>query len=124
MDLGTFSVSLSVADLAKSRAFYETLGFRAVGGDEEHGYLILRNGDAVVGLFHGMFEGNVLTFNPGWSGPHQEVEGPFPDIREIAARLEEEGLALVTRELPEGGGPGHVALVDPDGNAILIDQHR
>jgi catechol 2,3-dioxygenase-like lactoylglutathione lyase family enzyme len=124
MELGTFSVSLSDEDLGRSRTFYEALGFEAVGGDPEHGYVMLRNGDAVIGLFQGMFEGNILTFNPGWSGPHEEVDGAFPDVREIAARLEEAGVALTARELPDEGGPGHVALVDPDGNAILIDQHR
>jgi len=124
MELGTFSVSLSVEDLATSRTFYETLGFEVVGGSEEHRYLILRNGTSVIGLFQGFFEGNVLTFNPGWAGPHEEVEGDFMDVREIARKLEDAGVELTTRELPEESGPAHVALLDPDGNAILIDQHR
>ena len=123
MQLGAFSVSLSVSDLARSRAFYETLGFEVTGGDAEHGWLILVNGPAVVGLFQGMFQGNILTFNPGWSGPHEEAE-EFDDVREIAARLEAAGIAFTDSNLPPGGGPGHVSFVDPDGNAVLIDQHR
>lgn len=124
MELGAFSVSLNVKDLGRSRTFYEALGFEVVGGVEEHGYLIVQNGDAVVGLFQGMFEGNILTFNPGWAGPHEEVPGAFADVREIAQRLEAAGIELTARNLPEEGGPGHVSLMDPDGNAILIDQHR
>ena len=123
MELGAFSVSLSVKDLGQSRAFYEKLGFEATGGDGEH-YLIMVNGSTVVGLFQGLFEGNILTFNPGWSGPHEESPDGFTDVREIATRLEEEGVELTTKVLPEAPGPAHVALVDPDGNAILIDQHR
>lgn len=123
MNLGAFSVSLAVEDLTRSRSFYETLGFEVTGGDPDHGYLILVNGDTTIGLFQGMFEENILTFNPGWSGPGREAED-FTDVREIAARLEEAGIELTARELPEGGGPGHVAFADPDGNPILIDQHR
>lgn len=123
MDLGAFSISLAVEDLARSRAFYETLGFEVTGGDPEHGYLILVNGRSVVGLFHGMFEQNILTFNPGWSGPGEEA-AEFMDVREIARRLEAAGIEFTASELPESGGPGHVAFVDPDGNPVLIDQHR
>ncbi|MGZ9809240.1 VOC family protein [Pseudoroseicyclus sp. H15] len=122
MELGAFSVSLAVKDLAKSRAFYEALGFRAAHGDGEH-FLILRSGAATIGLFQGMFEGNILTFNPGWTADGEEVD-PFTDIRDIQARLKDAGLELTTQTDPEGTGPGHVALVDPDGNSILIDQHR
>ncbi len=124
MELGTFSVSLSVEELGRSRVFYETLGFEVVGGAEEHRYLILQNGDALVGLFQGFFEGNVLTFNPGWSGPHQEVEGDFTDVREIAAELKEAGLELAREELDGEAGPGSFVVMDPDGNPILVDQHR
>lgn len=123
MELGAFSVSLAVEDLGRSRAFYETLGFEVTGGDPDHGYLILVNGRTVVGLFQGMFEENILTFNPGWNGPGQEADS-FMDVRDIAARLEEAGVEFTDRNLPEGGGPGHVAFADPDGNPILIDQHR
>lgn len=123
MELGAFSVSLVVEDLGRSRAFYETLGFEVTGGDPDHGYLILVNGSTVLGLFQGMFEENILTFNPGWNGPGQEADS-FMDVREIAARLEETGVEFTDRNLPEGGGPGHVAFTDPDGNPILIDQHR
>lgn len=124
MELGVFSVSLTVKDLAVSRAFYEKLGFRVTGGDPAHHYLIMVNGSTVVGLFQGMFERNILTFNPGWDGPHAPVEGDFTDVREIAARLEAAGVELTAKELPEGGGPAHIAFVDPDGNPILVDQHR
>ena len=124
MELGTFSVSLAVKDLAASRAFYETLGFEQVGGSEEHSYLILQNGGAVIGLFHGFFEGHILTFNPGWSGPHEEVEGDFTDVRAIARTLEEAGIELATKQLDGEEGPASFAVMDPDGNAILVDQHR
>lgn len=123
MDLGAFSISLAVEDLARSRSFYEKLGFEVTGGDPEQGYLILVNGSTTIGLFQGMFEENILTFNPGWEGPGAEAES-FTDVREIAERLEAAGVQLTARELPEGGGPGHVAFADPDGNPILIDQHR
>lgn len=123
MNLGAFSVSLAVKDLAASRAFYETLGFAAMGGgDESHGYLIMKNGDHVIGLFQGMFEGNILTFNPGWDQNATEVN-PFTDVREIAKSLKAAGHDLSTE--PEGdSGPASLTLTDPDGNAILIDQHR
>lgn len=124
MELGVFSVSLTVKDLAVSRAFYEKLGFQVTGGDPAHNYLILVNGSTVIGLFQGMFDKNILTFNPGWNGPHAPAEGDFTDVREIARRLEESGVQLTTRELPEGGGPAHITLEDPDGNPILFDQHR
>lgn len=124
MELGTFSVSLSVEDLGRSRAFYETLGFQVVGGAEEHRYLILQNGETVLGLFQGFFEGNILTFNPGWSGPHEEVEGDFTDVRELARRAEAAGLELTSKQLDDDSGPGSFVVVDPDGNPLLVDQHR
>lgn len=124
MDLGVFSVSLAVKDLEASRTFYEKLGFVVTGGDPAHKYLILVNGRTVVGLFEGMFERNILTFNPGWIGPHEEAPEGFTDVREIAAHLEGVGVELSARELPEEGGPGHITFTDPDGNPILIDQHR
>ncbi len=124
MELGAFSISLTVQDLSASRAFYEKLGFEVTGGGEEHHYLILMNGSTVIGLFQGMFDRNILTFNPGWVGPHEEAEDGFQDVREIAEKLQAEGIELTDSNLPEGGGPGHVAFLDPDGNPILIDQHR
>lgn len=125
MNLGAFSVSLTVRDLATSRAFYEKLGFEVTGGSEEYKYLILVNGSTVIGLFQGMFEKNILTFNPGWNGPHAEAsDDEFTDVRELARELEAAGITLTTKDLPEEGGPGHVTLEDPDGNPILIDQHR
>jgi catechol 2,3-dioxygenase-like lactoylglutathione lyase family enzyme len=123
MQLGAFSISLSVKDIAASRAFYEALGFTTMGGDQAQGWLILKNGPAVIGLFQGMFEGNLLTFNPGWDGEAKEVD-PFVDVREIQARLEANGIPLTTRTDPDGRGVAHITLVDPDGNNILIDQHR
>lgn len=123
MQLGAFSISLSVKDIAKSRAFYEALGFSTMGGDQAQGWLILKNGPAIVGLFQGMFQGNLLTFNPGWDGDAKNVD-PFTDVREIQARLDAAGIELTARTDPDGRGIGHITLVDPDGNAILIDQHR
>lgn len=122
LPLGTFSVSLSVKDLNKSRAFYEKLGFEALGGDPAQGWQILRNGTTTLGLFQGMFQGNLLTFNPGWSIDGQHPER-FPDVRDIQAKLDDDGVALTTRAEPNGKGPASITLVDPDGNVILIDQH-
>jgi catechol 2,3-dioxygenase-like lactoylglutathione lyase family enzyme len=124
MDLGAFSASLAVKDLAASRAFYEKLGFAVTGGDPAYNYLIMVNGRTVIGLFQGMFDKNILTFNPGWSGPFEEMPAGFTDVREIARQLTEQGITFSAQALPEGGGPGHIALADPDGNPILIDQHR
>ncbi|KMW60491.1 Glyoxalase/bleomycin resistance protein/dioxygenase precursor [Candidatus Rhodobacter oscarellae] len=123
LDLGAFSVSLAVKDLEASRKFYAALGFEGMGGDAEHGYLILKNGAHIIGLFQGMFEGNILTFNPGWDQSAQETE-TFTDVRKIQARLKAEGLGLETEADPNGTGPASLTLRDPDGNAILIDQHR
>lgn len=123
MQLGAFSISLAVKDLAASRAFYEALGFTVMHGEEAQGWLIMKNGPARIGLFQGMFAGNILTFNPGWDADARPVD-PFMDVREIQARLEGRGVTLTGRTDPEGGGVGHLTLVDPDGNAILIDQHR
>ncbi len=122
LPLGAFSVSLSVKDLAASRAFYEKLGFEAVGGEAAQGWQIVRNGATTIGLFQGMFQGNLLTFNPGWSvdGRHPE---DFPDVRELQAKLERDGLALTVRADPDGAGPASITLSDPDGNVVLIDQH-
>ena len=123
MNLGAFSVSLSVKDLSTSKTFYEALGFEAFGGDPDQGWLMLRNGDHVIGLFQGMFEGNVMTFNPGWDQQAQETS-EFTDVRSIQSALESAGLELATRVEEGTSGPGSVMLQDPDGNQILIDQHR
>lgn len=122
LELGAFSVSLSVADLARSRAFYESLGFEVVGGDADENWLILKNGRTTIGLFHGMFEGNLLTFNPGLTDRMERLEA-YRDVREIQAALEGAGIELQTRVEPgDDQGAASITLVDPDGNAILIDQ--
>lgn len=124
MDLGAFSISLTVADLAASKAFYEKLGFTATGGEEADGWLIMVNQPAVIGLFSGMFDKNILTFNPGMVLGGEQPE-TFTDVREIQAKLEAAGLELQEQVDPESSdGPGHLTLLDPDGNPILIDQHR
>ncbi|MBA2665803.1 MAG: VOC family protein [Trueperaceae bacterium] len=122
MHLGAFSISLAVKDIAISKAFYEKLGFTVFGGDEEQRWLIMKNGTALVGLFQGMFTGNMLTFNPGWDSDATELPD-FMDVREVQARLKEQGVELEQEVDPTTTGPAHAALVDPDGNAILIDQH-
>jgi len=122
MKLGAFSASLSVKDLATSKTFYETLGFTQFAGSLEHKYLIMKNDNALVGLFQGMFEGNILTFNPGWDESAQKVE-PFDDVRDIQKHLKNNGLALMTEVDESTSGKGSFMLQDPDGNMILIDQH-
>lgn len=121
MELGAFSVSLSVTDLARSRAFYGKLGFEPAGGDGES-YLIMKNGLTTIGLFQGMFEGNILTFNPGLTDRMERLE-EYLDVRRIQERLEEAGVEFIERVDPATeSGPGHLTIVDPDGNPILIDQ--
>jgi lactoylglutathione lyase len=122
MDLGAFSISLSVQDLAASRAFYEQLGFTATLGDPTQNWLILRNGQHVIGLFQGLFPRNILTFNPGWTQQATPTDH-FLDIREIQQRLHASGLTLDTQADPTSTGPASLLLTDPDGNPILIDQH-
>jgi catechol 2,3-dioxygenase-like lactoylglutathione lyase family enzyme len=119
--IGAFSISLAVSDLAASRAFYEALGFSVTGGQQDEGWLILVNGEAVVGLFSGHVERNTLTFTPRMDN-RMQPRPEWPDVREIQARLEAAGLALETRTDPNGEGPGHITLIDPDGNPVLIDQ--
>jgi catechol 2,3-dioxygenase-like lactoylglutathione lyase family enzyme len=123
MELGAFSVSLAVKDLEASRAFYEALGFTAFHGDAAQGWLILRNDDAVIGLFQGMFERNILTFNPGWDTNAQPTE-TFTDVREIQRRLQAAGIPLDQEADETTTGPASVMLADPDGNPVLLDQHR
>lgn len=122
MELGNFSVSLAVKNIAHSRAFYEKLGFTIFGGNQEQNWLIMKNGSTVIGLFQGMFEGNLLTFNPGWDSDAQELPS-FVDVREIQRRLKSQGVALSQEADETTTGPAHLSLVDPDGNQILIDQH-
>lgn len=126
MKLGAFSISLTVKDLAVSRDFYAKLGFTKKGGDEKRNYLILHNGPTVIGLFQGMFEENILTFNPGWDQEAAEVN-PFTDVRKLQATLKEKGITPVKpidAEALEKSGPASFVITDPDGNTILIDQHR
>ncbi len=120
--LGAFSISLAVRDLQASRDFYEKLDFAVVGGDPAHNWLILRNGTVTLGLFKGMFERNMLTFNPGWDAQAQAVEA-FTDVREHQRRLKAQGVTLMTEADENSQGPASVVLVDPDGNPVLIDQH-
>lgn len=123
MDLGAFSVSLTVRDLAASRSFYEKLGFSVFGGDADQGWLILHNGDHVIGLFHGMFDRNMLTFNPGWDNSAQDLD-EFTDIRVLQRRLKDAGVEFEIEVDESGSGPGSFMLIDPDGNPVLFDQHR
>ena len=123
MQLGHFSISLTVKDIAASRAFYEKLGFRVTGGEQEQGWLILQNDDkSTIGLFHGMFERNILTFNPGWDANAKRLE-EFTDVREIQRHLKEQGLVPITEADDSTAGPASLTLEDPDGNPVLIDQH-
>jgi catechol 2,3-dioxygenase-like lactoylglutathione lyase family enzyme len=123
MDLGAFSVSLAVKDLATSKAFYEKLGFGAFHGDAAQGWLIMKNGNAVIGLFQGMFERNILTFNPGWDQAAQPVD-PFTDIRRLQGQLRESGVPFDQQADESTTGPASFLISDPDGNPILVDQHR
>lgn len=123
MQLGAFSVSLAVKDIHASWAFYEKLGFTRMGGNIDQKWLILRNGTTLIGLFQGMFEKNLLTFNPGWDQDAKEVN-PFTDVRELQRRIKEAGIVPVTAADKSTSGPAHFVITDPDGNAILVDQHR
>lgn len=123
MDLGAFSVSLAVKDLEASRRFYEALGFEAFGGQEDQHWLIMKNGDHLIGLFQGMFEQNIMTFNPGWTQSAAEKD-PFLDVRDIQTRLKESGVVLDSHADESTMGPASIMLSDPDGNQILVDQHR
>ncbi|MEA2025250.1 MAG: VOC family protein [Chloroflexota bacterium] len=122
MPLGAFSVSLAVKDLSASRGFYQKLGFAVVGGEAEQGWLILRSGTTTVGLFQGMFERNILTFNPGWDENAEPLD-EYVDIRELQRRLEAQGVDFESRADESTTGPVSFIVVDPDGNPILVDQH-
>ena len=122
MELGAFSVSLAVKDIAASKAFYEKLGFAEFAGDMTQNWLILKNGSHVIGLFQGMFERNILTFNPGWDADARKLP-EFTDIRELQRELEARGVAIATEADESTSGPASFVLADPDGNTILFDQH-
>jgi len=123
LKLGVFSMSLSVKDLNVSKEFYENLGFTLFAGGMEQNYLIMKNGNALIGLFHGMFEGNILTFNPGWDENANNID-KFDDVREIQKLLKNKNIKLTTEADENTTGPASIMLTDPDGNVILIDQHR
>ncbi len=122
MHLGAFSISLTVKDLQVSKDFYEKLGFVTYGGKLEHKYLIMKNGETLIGLFEGMFEENILTFNPGWNQNADTLKN-YTDVREIQDELKAKGIELTLEADKNTEGPAHITLFDPDGNAILIDQH-
>jgi len=122
MQLGAFSISLAVKDIEASKQFYEKFGFKAFAGDQAHGWLILKNGNHVIGLFHGMFEKNILTFNPGWDQNAQKVD-TFTDVRALQRQLKAQGVTLVSEADENTTGPASFIAVDPDGNSILVDQH-
>ena len=122
MELGAFSVSLSVKDLKVSKEFYENLGFSIFAGKMESNYLIMKNGDTIIGLFQGMFENNILTFNPGWDANAKELDS-YVDVREIQNELKQKGVPLVREADESTSGPASIVFMDPDGNTILIDQH-
>jgi len=122
MKLGAFSISLSVKDLQASKAFYEKLGFSVFGGSEEMNYLIMKNEQTLIGLFHEMFEKNILTFNPGWDQDAKLVPG-YDDVRKIQSELKSQGITLAQEADPNGEGTGSILFFDPDGNGILFDQH-
>ena len=123
MDLGTFSISLAVKNLAVSREFYEKLGFTVFGGDPDMNYLILKNGNSTIGLFQDMLPKNTLTFNPGWDADAQPVNS-FTDVRTLQKALKDEGIELLAEADETSTGPASIMLMDPDGNPVLIDQHR
>lgn len=122
MELGAFSISLAVNDLQASKAFYEKLGFTVFGGDADQYWLMMRNGDHVIGLFQGMFDDNILTFNPGWDQDAQKLES-FIDVRDLQRELKAKGIEFASEADETTTGPGSFIIVDPDGNPILIDQH-
>ncbi len=123
MKLGAFSISLAVKDIHASKAFYEKLGFTFKGGNIDQNWIVLKNETAVIGLFQGMFEGNIITFNPGWDSNAQNIDS-FDDVRVIQEQLQKAGITLTNVADTQSTGPAYITLTDPDGNNILIDQHR
>jgi lactoylglutathione lyase len=122
MELGAFSVSLAVKDIETSRLFYEKLGFTVFAGDQTQKWLIMKNGNCVIGLFQGMFDKNILTFNPGWDGEARQLR-EFTDVRELQRQLKSRGVEMVSEADENSTGPASFMIVDPDGNPILLDQH-
>ena len=122
MELGAFSISLAVKDLGASRAFYEKFGFKVFAGDASQNWLIMKNGDHVIGLFQGMFEKNILTFNPGWDSNAQKL-ATFTDVRDLQRQLKAQGVQLLQEADESATGPASFLAIDPDGNPILVDQH-
>ncbi len=122
MKLGCFSISLAVKDLKKSKEFYEKIGFEVYAGQESHNFLIMKNGDTNIGLFQGMFEKNILTFNPGWDQNARPVE-LFKDVRELLEQFKANGIEIVQDSITGEKGPSSFSILDPDGNPVLIDQH-
>jgi catechol 2,3-dioxygenase-like lactoylglutathione lyase family enzyme len=122
MELGAFSISLAVKDIEASKTFYEKFGFKVFGGDASQNWLILKNGDHVIGLFQGMFEKNILTFNPGWDSNARQLD-TFTDVRELQRQLKAQGVELQSEADESTTGPASFVVVDPDGNPILVDQH-
>lgn len=123
MKLGAFSISLNVKDIKASKLFYENFGFTLLAGDIKSNYLIMKNGNSLIGLFQGMFENNIITFNPGWDENGKNVE-PFDDVREIQRQLKDKGIKLESEIKTSTSGPASIIVKDPDGNVIYIDQHR
>ncbi|MCA1057330.1 VOC family protein [Rossellomorea aquimaris] len=123
MKLGAFSVSLSVKDIHVSKSFYEDLGFEVMGGDISHNWLIMKNESCIIGLFQGMFEKNILTFNPGWDQNAENLES-YTDVRALQQNLKAKGMTMLSEADESGEGPGSFMIEDPDGNTILVDQHR
>ena len=123
MELGAFSVSLAVKDIEASKSFYTKLGFSVAGGEQNQNWLIMKNGSTTLGLFQGMFENNILTFNPGWDADANPLES-FTDIREVQQALQQAGVSLQSEVDPASDGPASFMLQDPDGNSIMFDQHR
>jgi predicted enzyme related to lactoylglutathione lyase len=122
MELGAFSVSLAVKDIEASKLFYEKVGFTAFAGDQSRNWLIMKNGDHVIGLFQGMFDKNILTFNPGWNSDAKPL-GEFTDIRKLQRQLKDRGVDMISEADENSSGPASFMIVDPDGNTILVDQH-
>lgn len=122
MELGAFSISLAVKNIEASKRFYEKLGFTVFAGDQSQNWLIMKNGHHVIGLFQGMLERNMLTFNPGWNSNAQQLER-FTDVRELQRQLKERGVSMISEADENSAGPASFMMVDPDGNTILVDQH-
>lgn len=123
MNLGVFSLSLNVSDIEVSKQFYENLGFEVFGGVLEQKWLIMKQGDTIIGLFEGQLDSNIMTFNPGWDSNCGEVN-PFTDVRDIQKELKDKGVEFVKEAETSTTGPEHFIILDPDGNTILVDQHR